>query len=176
MTKPVAGYEGLYEVGEDGSVYSVRKRKLLKQIIMPSGYSYVHLCDGKHHTKLARTHRLVADAFLEKEAGKDHVNHINGNKTDNRLVNLEWCSNLQNTRHAMRTGLFNPVGEHNPSAKLTKRQVEEIRSQYEKGSRANGAKALGRIYGISDVMVGKIVRHECWAGEDHVLHREEGDV
>ena len=129
MVREIKGYEGYYSVDTDGNVYSIRRKRYLVPIKMPSGYWYVHLCNGPGHTKLARLHRLVAETFLDNPNGYPQVNHKNGDKADNRVTNLEWCSRLQNVEHAMRTGLINVAGEDNPSAKLTWAEVEEIRTK-----------------------------------------------
>lgn len=76
----------------------------------------------------------------------------------------------------MKTGLFNTSGENNPSAKLTKQQVDEIRKEYIYGSKHHGTTALAAKYGVTNVMIGKIVRHERWKDAEHSLHRKEGDV
>lgn len=75
--------------------------KLLKEITSScngNGYALAVLYkDGIGHPK--NIHRLVANAFLEKVDGKDYINHINGNKLDNRVENLEWCTPQENTEH-----------------------------------------------------------------------------
>ncbi len=161
MRLPVSGFEGLYEVDENGTIFSLRSNQSLKPIKMESGYLYVHLCDGKA-TKLKRIHRIVAEAFIANPKGYAQVNHKNGNKCDNRALNLEWCNAFHNMRHAMEMGLFNPTGESNPSSKLTKDIVECIRMEYRRGSREKGTAGLAKKYGVSNVMISKIVRGENW--------------
>ena len=73
---------------------------LAKVTLLKSGYTIVSL-DGK--TRLA--HRVVATVFLDNPEGKRSVNHINGDKKDNRVCNLEWCTQSENVRHAYDTGL-----------------------------------------------------------------------
>lgn len=114
--RDIEGYEGYYKVSDLGRVMSLSrdvkykarnkaqslrkiKERILKGVPDKDGYLLVQLSkDGK--SKHFKTHRLVADAFLEKIEGKDFVNHKNGIKTDNRLKNLEWCSNKENLIHA----------------------------------------------------------------------------
>lgn len=170
MKVDVPGYEGLYTIDNQGVVVSSKTGRAIKAVTFPNGYVYVHLYkNGKG--KCVRVHRIVAETFLPKPAGCDQVNHINGIKTDNRIQNLEWCNRYGNMKHAMEKGLFNPKGEANPSAKLTQEDVNAIRAEYIKGSKQHGTVALAKKYNVSNVMIGKIVRHENWA-----QHRAKGDV
>ena len=169
--KDVCGYEGLYKVDENGNVFSVRNNKLLKRMMFPSGYEYVHLCNGKGKTKLFRVHRLVAETFIPNPNNLPEVNHKDGYKLNNNVKNLEWCTNLENRRHSVETGLRNIKGENNPSAKLTVKDVINIRKEYIPKSKEFGTVALARKYGVSNVMIGKIIRYECWVDSNKNLHR-----
>lgn len=98
--KDVVGYEGLYKVSNFGNVYSVRSDKQLKQG-NNRGYLFVVLCtDGKQ--KLFKVHRLVAISFLTNTDNKPQVNHIDEDKTNNRLDNLEWVTAKENTNYGSR--------------------------------------------------------------------------
>ncbi|MBP2644545.1 MAG: hypothetical protein H6Q67_2432 [Firmicutes bacterium] len=107
--RPVAGYENLYEVSNLGRIRSLKRATTSGKIIIDyvntrNGYSYTCLCkENKKHS--FRIHVLVANAFLPKEMGKNQVNHKNGDKNDNRVVNLEWCSQSENMKHAYKLGL-----------------------------------------------------------------------
>lgn len=118
--KPVAGYEGKYEVSNKGNVKSLSRLKHLpgrcgfcmsKEIYLKPmndkyGYLTVGLLDGKGKRKIVKIHRLVADAFLgHPDESKCEINHIDGNKTNNNVKNLEWCSHQENLAHAKRIGL-----------------------------------------------------------------------
>ena len=174
--KNICNYEGLYKIDENGNVFSVRNNKFLKRMTFPSGYEYVHLCNGKGKTKLFRVHRLVAEAFIPNPDNSPEVNHKDGNKQNNSVDNLEWCTNLENIQHSVKTGLRNAKGENNPSAKLTAKDVENIRKEYVPNSKEFGTVALARKYGVSNVMIGKIIRYKCWVETDKNLHRKEGDI
>ena len=174
--KDVCGYEGLYKVDENGNVFSVRNNKLLKRMMFPSGYEYVHLCNGKGKTKLFRVHRLVAETFIPNPNNLPEVNHKDGDKLNNNVKNLEWCTNLENMRHSVETGLRNIKGENNPSAKLTVKDVINIRKEYIPKSKEFGTVALARKYGVTNVMIGKIIRNECWIDPEKSLHRKAGDI
>lgn len=108
--RPVEGYEGYYEVSNTGRVRSLNynhtgKPRDLKPKIDRYGYKVVHIHRGKTHKHLT-VHRLVAIAFLPRRDGCNQVNHIDCNKQNNHVDNLEWCSNLENMQHADRNGLM----------------------------------------------------------------------
>lgn len=95
--RDVKGAESLYAVSDEGDVFSKSTQRVMKQYKNNSGYMCVHI-KGKAKT----VHRLVAEAFLPiPEPGKMlEVNHINYDKTDNRIANLEWLTHAENCAHA----------------------------------------------------------------------------
>lgn len=117
--KSINGYEGIYVISNSGDVWSLSrpyinnkgkttKIKPIKKINSfldgKGNYKMVGLSkDGKRIKYLL--HRLVAITFIEKKHGKDEVNHIDGNKQNNYIENLEWCSRIENIRHSIDTGL-----------------------------------------------------------------------
>lgn len=118
--KPAIGYEGRYEISDDGQVRSLlRKGKLLKPAKNFHGYKQVILYqDGT--PKSIYVHRLVAMAHIANQNNLPWVNHKNGIKDDNCVANLEWCDRASNIRHAVETGLMHsPSGENNPMSKLS---------------------------------------------------------
>lgn len=116
--KTIKGYEGLYEVSDNGEVRSldreipakikhvekrVIKGKILKQGMKRNGYKTVDLCkDGKVTTTLV--HRLVAEAFVANSENKNFVNHIDSNRTNNCANNLEWVTSSENRKHGIYSG------------------------------------------------------------------------
>lgn len=98
----IEGFPG-YNIDNDGQVYN-SKGLQLKQRVNRDGYSQVIL-HKEGRQKNCSVHRLVANAFIPKVEGKDTVNHIDGNKQNNSVSNLEWCTHSENEKHAYATGL-----------------------------------------------------------------------
>lgn len=115
-----------YEVNNAGDVRN-RKTSHVKSIRLDRyGYKRVTLYpSGKTYS----IHRLVAIAFIDNPNKLKTVNHINGNKFDNSVSNLEWLSFSDNSKHAHKTGLINPdvKGIKNPMSKFTEEDIKEIR-------------------------------------------------
>lgn len=128
--KDIHGYENLYQVSDLGRVKSVKRNKILKNSKSSCGYYVIELyCNGKN--KMFRINRLVAQAFIPNPENKTFVNHIDGNKLNNHVDNLEWCTAKENMIHASKTKLLSPShGEKHYISKLTENDVLEIRSKY----------------------------------------------
>ncbi len=103
--KPITNFD--YEISNTGCVRNAKTKRCLRLSLDPWGYCKVHLKkNNKTHVKCV--HRLVAEAFIPKKQIKRYilqVNHIDGNKQNNHISNLEWCTNHENQRHAVKTGL-----------------------------------------------------------------------
>lgn len=123
--KDVAGYEGLYQVSDQGRVKSLErtdswgrtvKERILKPGAKGNDYLFVNLCAGGK-TRMFLVHRLVCQAFHENPDNKPQVNHLNEDKTDNRACNLEWCTRRENMNHGTRNersakALSKPIGQY----------------------------------------------------------------
>ena len=103
--KDIPGWEGLYACTTHGDIWSYRSDKFLSPSKNKRGYLHVTFTkDGKRYDY--RVNRLVAMTFLDNQNNLPQVNHIDGNKLNNNIDNLEWCSNSYNTKQAYDAGLY----------------------------------------------------------------------
>ena len=98
----IKGFEGLYQISNKGRVK--RENKILKLCHNNYGYLHLSLCK-ENHAKTILVHTLVAKAFIDNPYNYKQINHIDGNKENNSVSNLEWCSQKTNNRHAIKMGL-----------------------------------------------------------------------
>ncbi|HFK8175729.1 TPA: NUMOD3 domain-containing DNA-binding protein [Clostridium perfringens] len=136
--KDIKGYEGMYQISNLGRVKALeridsrglrRKEKILKYNNTKNGYLEAVLCkNGK--TKHITVHRLVAIHFIENINNLPIVNHIDGNKQNNKVDNLEWCTYSYNVKHAFRTGLAKITDE--TREKMSNAHKGEKSSNYNK--------------------------------------------
>lgn len=125
-----------YWVTPDGVVYNKGCLKPLKQHKTAKGYVIVYLCI-RSKTAVRSVHRLVAELFVPNPEGKPEVNHIDGDKMNNRASNLEWCTRSENMKHAYQTGLRQP------------NKTRRSRFYYTDGVRRCTTRALAGLYGIN---------------------------
>lgn len=135
--KPILNFEGLYEVSNLGRVKALKRKKncnkgwgwinehIMKQTTANSEYYRVPLTNDEHIKKYYLVHRLVAIAFIENNDNKPEVNHIDGNKLNNNVNNLEWCDRQYNIKHAYKIGL-------NPSRKKIIEYIDSLEDRIEK--------------------------------------------
>ena len=104
--KPVNGFEEKYEISNLGRIKNIKTNQILKMTNKYGDYFAIILYD-KTHKKSTRIHRLVAETFIPNPLNLKEVNHIDGNKQNNRVDNLEWCTRSENINHALVNGLSN---------------------------------------------------------------------
>ena len=156
----IKGYED-YLISKSGKIYSIIKRRLLKPYDA-NGYYKVYLKDKRLNKCVSVfLHRLIAIQFIPNPRNLPVVNHKDGNKKNNSIYNLEWCTEEYNHRHALETGLLRVKGEDNPRAKLTVEQVQEIYKFY--FDRKYNKKQISRLFNVSDALIGEIVRGVRWS-------------
>jgi hypothetical protein len=163
--KDIEGYEGLYEISTFGNVRSVDRvirstkghlRKLkshgIKQLITGQGYFHVRIRkNGNRKTKFI--HRLVAETFISNPGNYPIVNHIDGDKGNNHISNLEWVTSQQNAQHALKHNLTS-------TTKLSKQEVLKIRELYASGEYTH--RELANKFNVTPSNVGRIVRRDTW--------------
>jgi hypothetical protein len=167
--KDIQGYEGLYQVSNLGRVKSLEKsiphlgyyRKVKEKVLSGtmSNYGYlVYKLGGKIKGKKIYGHRLVAQTFLPNNENKPFVNHINGIKTDNRIENLEWCTQLENVDHAYKFGLMDNYGEKNPMSKITESIAKEIKY----GHKNLNQTEIAKLYNMKQNSISQIINGIRW--------------
>ena len=132
--KEIKGYEGIFAVSNQGRVKSLARRvsnhtgyinkpeRIMKHQFNRKGYPIVRLSGIGKDKKTFSIHRLVAKAFISNPENKPQVNHIDGNKQNNHVENLEWCTNGENQIHAYEHGL----NHHSETSGRAKRKVNQI--------------------------------------------------
>lgn len=164
--KSVVGYEGVYEVSSFGrvrrpacldSIGRPRFARMMKLTDNGRGYLSVSLCKNAVAVS-ARVHTLVAAAFLGMRSGELVVNHIDGNKQNNRASNLEYITQAENEAHANRLGL-KAKGERHGRSVIGPDAVRAIRDLYAKGSTPT---EISRVYGLHPEHILKIARRKMW--------------
>jgi len=162
MRKAIAGFEGLYEIDTDGNIYSLPKKGGCLETIILKPFSDEKKCtriglrkNNRRYTFLV--HRLVALTFIPNPENKPQVNHIDGNKLNNDLTNLEWCTRGENIQHAYNNRLLVKEGIKNGRAKMTEADVLNIRGD----GRTSGE--LSRLYNVTRAAIRNIRNRKSWA-------------
>jgi hypothetical protein len=138
------GVYGGYKVSPDGVVIG-KRGKPLKPVDNGRGYGIVSLyVDGRIMTKAV--HRLVAEAYIINLKGLPEVDHIDGDKTNNSVSNLRWCTRSQNIDNAYKTGSRSATGEVNANANLGDNEVKLICMLLQEGYRQSEIRDMGFPY------------------------------
>lgn len=154
--KPCFSYEHYYEVSNLGRVRNIKNKKIITGSLHPKGYNR-HFLSTDGATSTILTHRLVANTFITNPLKKPCVNHIDGNRTNNGIDNLEWVTYLENNLHSIKTGrrvYF--IGQKNPNSKLSKEAVIEIRENKVKGI------VLANKFNVSPSTISLVRRSKTW--------------
>lgn len=148
-------------VTEDGQVFSMQGKKY-SPFENEFGYLTVNLKDPEDGKwKKRKVHRIVAETYIENPEGKREVNHIDCDKKNNTLDNLEWVTSKENKAHGWANGLYTAIGENHADSVLTNEQVHEICRLMEEGARNID---LAKAYGvhkdtISHIRIGNLWKH-----------------
>jgi len=163
--KAIEGYEGYYEVSSLGRVRSLPrtvssgrgwnypvKGKILTPASDRGGYQLVTL--RKDGQRTLKVHRLVAEAFIPNPLKLPQINHKDGDKTNNRVENLEWCNSKANIAHAWETGLASSnhcSGESHHLSSVQDSHIKECLDLYQTGKWSQ--RKLAQKYGVSPTTV-----------------------
>jgi hypothetical protein len=159
--KDIDGFNGLYQVSTFGNIRSNSnqvKGKNMKPVTV-GGYLRVKLCKGDSK-KPFFIHRIVANAFISNPDGNPQVNHIDLDKTNNRVSNLEWCTPSHNIRHSYANGRTKKDSSKNTykGNKLTSSDVERIMSM--RGTMMQ--KDIAKIFGVTPAVICGLYQGRLW--------------
>jgi len=168
----IDGFDGRYSISNKGRVMrhyfvdrtgNAHKETILKPCANKKlGYWMVTISyNNKNHALYI--HRLLALAFIPLMPGKNCVNHIDANRGNNDLSNLEWVTHRENIQHAASLGLMkgplNAFGENAPASKLMAKDVEVIRGMLARGLTL---RKIGAVFGVSGGTIGFIKSGKTW--------------
>lgn len=155
-----------FEISTHGRLKNIKTQYIYKPSVLSSGYCSVRTTLGSRDDKInIIIHKAVAYTFLDNPNCLPEVNHKDGNKENNRLDNLEFCTSHDNQQHKCDMGLFDKLkvsGENNANAKLTWDDVRYIRENYIPYSREYGARAMAKRFGIHKSRVLLILNNKAW--------------
>ena len=151
----LAGFEEMYFINKIGEIKSKRYGKILKGKINKSGYHTVGLYKNKKYVE-KMVHRLVYETFFDKIPFGMQINHIDGKKLNNHILNLEVVTASENCIHAYKIGLKDSKGEKHSQSKLTEKEVIEIRKSSELGI------TLAKKYGVTKATISLVKNRRLW--------------
>lgn len=157
-------YGDYYEVSNFGEIRNTKTNRVRKKNILHTGYYFVSGSLGSRNQKITfKIHKAVAETFIPNPNSLPIINHKDGNKLNNYVENLEWCTYMENSQHAEAHNLVYHInGEDNPSSKLTYKQVEYIRDNYIPGDKNFGARGLARKFNVSHSTISHIINNHIW--------------
>jgi len=161
----VKGYEDYFLISNYGKVFSIRTERILKTFIHKQGYEVFSTRIGgrKGKVKLFKVHRLVTEAFIKNPENKPQVNHIDGDKQNNCVANLEWVTAKENTQHALKIGLSVPCkGEQHGLSKLKEEDIRFIRNNYIAYDKKLGTNGLAKYFNVHHSIISDVVNRKTW--------------
>lgn len=153
----------LYTINDDGEIFSDISGKMKTRNKGNTEYQIINFMTQEGKKKTYRVHRLVMMAFKPiQNMDKLEVNHIDGDKKNNALKNLEWCSSSENQKHAFQTGLQQArKGEKSNLSKLTQTDVDKI---FELKKQGWLQKDIANQFGCTRSNISYILNHKTWQG------------
>lgn len=162
--KDIKRFNGNYSISNCGNVRNNRTGKILKSHVSDNGYLHVTVNPfGEFKSYNIRIHREVAIAFIPNPSNKPEVNHIDCDKTNPNVRNLEWATSKENAEHANENNLITRLrGEDNVRSKFTEDFIEKIRKLYIPYHKKYGLRALGKEYGFHHTAMSKALLGTNW--------------
>lgn len=161
LWKDIRGFEN-YQISNFGRIKSkervvtntngsyLKPEKIIKTHVMKVGYLAVVLRDEEQKKHLLKIHRLVAEAFIPNPHNLPQVNHVDGNKANSRVGNLEWCTARQNTQHAIANGLRKKYSGNNIQKiyqiDCETKEIKGVHETFAESARSIGCNSVGSIY------------------------------
>lgn len=165
MRKPIKGFEKFYEISDNGEVITLKRDKYIKEEKISKGFKnqkgYLRFDFRRRGGKIVLVHRLVAEAFIPNPNNYSQINHIDGDKTNNNVKNLEWCNNSYNQKHAFKNGLQKSNFNHHNS-KLNYEDVIYIKKEYKKNILGHGIHSLAKKFGVCDSTIRQIIEGKSY--------------
>lgn len=149
-----------YYATEDGKIYSGKSNKYLSTRKSKRGYALVNLSiDGK--CKTFSVHSLIAKAYIPNPDNLPEINHKDGNKENNNVSNLEWCTSSQNSVHALREGLMVPAkGLATKNGRFTDEDIITIRNLY--NSKQYSQYKIAEMYNVTRSAIQQIIERKTY--------------
>jgi hypothetical protein len=170
---PIEGFEGRYEVSDQGRVRNVTSGRLLKGPPNSRGYCHVGLARLPVKPKIMKVHRLVALAFLPNPEGLAEVNHKDLDRRHNAVTNLEWSSKQANCEHAQKAASYDPMLHPRRIKKLQPADVLLIHELRAAGARCAD---LGAEFGVTESQIARVVNGSSYPTAYNQFHNlEPGD-
>ena len=161
VIKEIKGFEGRYTISNYGIVRSLLTNKIMKPSITKFGYARVNLrYANSRKFKSMFVHRLVAMNFLDNPNNYSEVNHIDCNRLNNHITNLEWCSREQNIKHSYDVGIKTSKGVHNGNHKLSLVEVNMIRDLLKENKLSHVQ--ISKLFNVCSSTIDNIANNVTW--------------
>jgi len=166
--EPLKGFENLYLINRESDIWSLRRRRKMTIWQSRTGYkqSYCYVVLRKDNRSYNKSlHRLLAIQYIENPLNKPDINHIDGNGLNNKLSNLEWCTQSENSKHMYVTGLKIMTDElrkkcRHKKDKLNQETADKIRKLYISGKYTQNE--IAKKYMVDQSLICYIVNKKIW--------------
>ena len=159
-----ADYSKVLEVSNMGKIRNIKTGTIYKMFLSQTGYWSICISLGsRKNKKCFKVHKALAESFIPNPNNYPIINHKDGNKLNNYIDNLEWCTYSQNSKHAIENNLLKiNKGEEHYISKLTKKDVEYIRKNYIPFDKEFGCRPLARKFNVAHGTIEYIIHGKSW--------------